>query len=114
MKKLEFPDRITVELTNRCNVSCTFCPRQSVDMKIGYMSMELYKKIVDEAAKHLPVKLVVFFRGESLLHPQFIECVEYAKKRGIGPIQYATNAFEMTKDMADKLLETGIDFISFY
>ncbi len=113
MKKLEFPDRITVELTNRCNVSCTFCPRQSVDMKIGYMSMELYKKIVDEAAKHLPVKLVVFFRGESLLHPQFIECVEYAKKRGIGPIQYATNAFEMTKDMADKLLETGIDFISF-
>lgn len=113
MKKLDFPNRITVELTNKCNVSCTFCPRQSVGMKIGFMSMELYKKIVDEAARHLPVKLVVFFRGESLLHPQFIECVKYAKEKGIGPVQYATNAFELSKDMADKLLETGIDFISF-
>lgn len=113
MKKLDFPNRITVELTNQCNVSCTFCPRQSVDMEIGSMSMELYKKIIDEAAGHLPVKLVIFFRGESLLHPEFIECVEYAKKKGIGPVQYATNAFELSKDMADKLLETGIDFISF-
>ncbi len=113
MKKLDFPNRITVELTNQCNVSCTFCPRQSVDMKIGFMSMELYKKIIDEASDHLPVKLVIFFRGESLLHPEFIECVKYAKDKGIGPIQYATNAFELTNDMADKLLETGIDFISF-
>mgnify|MGYP002082216249 FL=1 len=113
MKKLDFPNRITVELTNQCNVSCTFCPRQSVDMKIGFMSMELYKKIIDEASDHLPVKLVIFFRGESLLHPEFIECVKYAKDKGIGPIQYATNAFELTNDMADKLLENGIDFISF-
>ncbi len=113
MKKLDFPNRITVELTNQCNVSCTFCPRQSVDMKIGFMSMELYKKIIDEASEHLPVKLVIFFRGESLLHPEFIECVKYAKDKGIGPIQYATNAFELTNDMSDKLLETGIDFISF-
>lgn len=113
MKKLDFPNRITVELTNQCNVSCTFCPRQSVDMKIGFMSMELYKKIIDEASDHLPVKLVIFFRGESLLHPEFIECVKYAKDKEIGPIQYATNAFELTNDMADKLLETGIDFISF-
>ena len=48
-----------------------------------------------------------------MLHPEFIECVKYAKDKGIGPIQYATNAFELTNDMADKLLETGIDFISF-
>ena len=113
MEKLGCPNRIAVELTNQCNVSCTFCPRQSVDMKIGFMSMELYKKIIDEASDHLPVKLVIFFRGESLLHPEFIECVKYAKDKGIGPIQYATNAFELTNDMADKLLETGIDFISF-
>lgn len=113
MDKLNFPNRITVELTNKCNVSCTFCPRQSVDMKIGYMSTELYKKIIDEAAKHLPVKLVIFFRGESLLHPNFIECVKYAKERGIGPIQYATNAFELSRELSDALLEAEIDFVSF-
>ena len=113
MKKNEFPNRITVELTNQCNVSCTFCPRQSIDMKIGYMSMELYKKIIDEAALHLPVKLVIFFRGESLLHPNFLECVQYAKDKGINPIQYATNALELVPELTDRLLQTGIDFISF-
>lgn len=113
MKKLDFPDRITVELTNQCNVSCSFCPRQEVDMQIGYMDLALYKKIIDEAALHLPVKLVLFFRGESLLHPQFAECLQYAKEKGIGPVQFASNGLALEDDVADRMLDAGIDFISF-
>ena len=113
MKKLGFPNRITVELTNVCNVSCTFCPRQSLHMEMGYMDMELYHKIIDEASEHLPVKLVFFFRGESLLHPDFMELLKYAKDRGIGPIQFATNAYAMSEKISKKLVESGIDFISF-
>jgi len=113
MQKLDFPNRITVELTNQCNVSCTFCPRQKVPMQIGCMDFDLYKKIIDEASEHLPVKLVIFFRGESLLHPQFIECLSYAKKRGIGPVQFASNALALTPDIAEQMLEADIDFISF-
>lgn len=113
MEKLSFPNRITVELTNRCNVSCTFCPRQSLSMKTGDMDISLFKKIIDEASEHLPVKLVLFFRGESLLHPQFFECLEYAKKKGIGPIQFATNALALTPEFSEKMVESGIDFISF-
>lgn len=82
-------------------------------MQIGFMDMALYKKIIDEAALHLPVKLVLFFRGESLLHPQFIECLTYAKEKGIGPIQFASNALALDEENADKMLEAGIDFISF-
>lgn len=113
MKRLEFPNRITVELTNRCNVSCTFCPRQSVDMEFGDMSDELYKKIIDEISNHLPVKLVFFFRGESILHPHFFEYAKYAKRKGVGPIQFASNGKALDAEMADKILEAGIDFISF-
>lgn len=113
MNNLEFPDRITIELTNQCNVSCSFCPRQEVAMQIGYMDMGLYKKIIDEAAEHLPVKLVLFFRGESLLHPQFTDCLKYAKEKGIGPVQFASNGLALNETMADQMLEAGIDFISF-
>ena len=56
MVKREFPNRITVELTNDCNVSCTFCNRQKIAMDIGYMSEALFYKIVDEASEHLPMK----------------------------------------------------------
>lgn len=113
MEKLQFPNRITVELTNQCNVSCTFCPRQSMNMKLGRMDRKLYFKIIDEAAKHLPIKLVLFFRGESLLHPDFLEFVRYAKDKGIGPIQFATNAYAMSKEISDEVIESGLDFISF-
>ncbi|GFI16897.1 putative mycofactocin radical SAM maturase MftC [Lachnospiraceae bacterium] len=112
-KKLEFPNRITVELTNRCNVSCTFCPRQTVNMTLGDMDWNLYKKIIDEASLHLPVKLVCFFRGESILHPQFIEFARYAKNKGIGPIQFASNGKGLTEELAEEILDVGIDFISF-
>lgn len=113
IKKLEFPDRVTIELTNRCNVSCTFCHRQEIDMELGDMPMDLYKKIIDEMAEHLPIKLVPFFRGESLLHPNFIECIQYAKDRGIGPLQMASNALILNEEMAEKIIEAGLDFISF-
>lgn len=113
MKKLPFPNRITIELTNACNVSCSFCPRQAVDMEIGYMDEKLFKKIIDEAAQHLPVKLVFFFRGESLLHPRFLEYLKYAKEKGLGPIQFASNALALEEQTAEEMLNIGIDFISF-
>ncbi len=113
MEKLKFPNRITIELTNQCNVSCSFCPRQCVDMEIGYMDQALYKKIIDEASLHLPVKLVFFFRGESLLHPQFLEYLAYAKEKGLGPIQFASNALALNPEIAEEMLRIGIDFISF-
>jgi radical SAM protein with 4Fe4S-binding SPASM domain len=82
-------------------------------MPLGDMDFELFKKIIDEAALHLPVTLVIFFRGESLLHPEFFDMVKYAKEKGIGPIQLASNGLLVTDDIADKLIKSGIDYISF-
>lgn len=113
MEKLNFPNRITVELTNDCNVSCTFCNRQKISMDIGYMDEKLFYKIIDEMAEYLPVKLVPFFRGEPLMHPQVIPFIRYAKDKGIGPIQMASNALLLDDKMQDALIETGIDYISF-
>lgn len=113
MKKLDFPNRITVELTNDCNVSCTFCNRQKIAMDIGYMDETLFYKIVDEMANHLPIKMVPFFRGEPLMHPQIIDFIKYAKKKGIGPIQMASNALLLDEKMQDDLIESGIDYVSF-
>ena len=77
------------------------------------MDIELFKKIVDEAANFLPVSLVPFFRGESFLHPQLFDMLFYAKQKGIRPIQLATNAFFLSPLAAKKLIELKIDFISF-
>ena len=113
MEKKRFPDRVTVELTNDCNVSCSFCNRQKIDMSIGYIEDALYYKIIDEMALHKPIKLVPFFRGEPLMHPHIVEYLHYAKDKGIGPIQMASNALLLNEQMQDALIDVGVDYISF-
>jgi radical SAM protein with 4Fe4S-binding SPASM domain len=112
-KLKKFPDRITLEVTNRCNLGCTFCPRHLVDMNLGNMEWPLFKRIVDESSKYLPVTLVLFFRGESLIHPDLPKMIQYAKENGLGPIQLASNGFLLTDEMGEELINAGLDFISF-
>lgn len=108
-----FPERITVELTNRCNLACFMCPRNNVKMDLGDIEIELFKKIINEASSHLPICLVPFFRGESLLHPRFLEMLSYAKEKGLNPIQLATNAYFLNERLQKGILDLEIDFISF-
>lgn len=113
IKGLKFPNRITVELTNACNIDCTFCPRQHVSMHSSFMNFDTYKKIVDEMAQHIPICLVLFLRGESLLHPEIIQCIKYAKEKNINPVQLASNGLLLEGKMQDDIIASGLDFISF-
>ncbi|MBU1419939.1 MAG: radical SAM protein [Proteobacteria bacterium] len=109
----QFPKRVTLELTNSCNLNCVFCPRKHMDGHLGYMSRELAEKLIDEMADNLPVTMVPFFRGESLLHRHWYEILSYAKQKGIGPIQFTSNGTRLNKDAAEKILDLEIEFISF-
>ncbi len=109
----KFPDRVTIELTNKCNLACNCCPRKFMTASLGFMDKEVFEKIVDECAEHLPVALVPFFRGESLLHNHFNDFIRYAKTKGLGPIQFTTNATLLNEKMNERILSSGIDFISF-
>jgi len=108
-----FPRRITLELTNRCNLNCTFCPRRLMEKHQGFLETSLAKELMDEISQNLPVALVPFFRGETLLHPDWVEILTYAKKRGIGPIQFTTNATLMNNEATEAILDLELDFISF-
>jgi hypothetical protein len=108
-----FPQRITLELTNRCNLQCGFCPRKYMEPERGDMDVGLAKRLIDEMALHAPVQLVPFFRGETLLHPHWHEILAHAKACGCGPIQLASNATRLTPETGAALLATGLDFVSF-
>ena len=77
------------------------------------MDFSLFKKIVDEIARYKGTGIIPFFRGESLLHPDFISMISYANSKGIKPIQLATNASLLDDSKSDAIFRLGIDFISF-
>lgn len=111
---LPFPNRVTVELTNACNLDCVFCPRHFMEDKLSMMKWEVFTKIIDEIDRHPGTAVVPFFRGESLLHKDFLRMMRYIKtKRNVGPIQMTTNAMLLDEKMAQGILDTKLDFLHF-
>jgi radical SAM protein with 4Fe4S-binding SPASM domain len=102
-----------IELTNDCPFRCVMCPRtDNMTREIGMMSFGLFQKIIDElsaihpeyAKTQPPVWLHHF--GESLVHPEFAQFIQYAKTRGI-PTAMSINPLMLTDRIADALLQAA-------
>ena len=78
------------------------------------MTMDLLKKIVDEATQYRKLKMLNLHKdGESLLHPQLAEMIRYAKEKDISRVIHLnTNATLLTARKAEELLESEIDDIT--
>ena len=108
-----FPKRITIELTSCCNLSCIMCPRKFMSNGKGFMSQDLFWKIVNQLKGREIEAIVPFFRGEPLLHPNFLEMAEQLRRSTSAKLQLATNALLLNQKTSKRLLALGIDFISF-
>lgn len=79
-----FPYWINIELTNRCNLKCTYCPRPKMThLQLEDMDLSLFKRIVDafsaivtERTTFTPVGL-----GEPLMYRELPEALKYLKVR---------------------------------
>lgn len=107
----EFPKRLEIELVSDCNLKCTYCPRHYVNELTGYMNFDLFKKIIDEAAAYPEMIFVLHRRGESMLHPQFSDMLNYIAGK-FKEVQMATNATKLTEDKYAAIVN-GLDFLSF-
>jgi len=88
-KPAKFPYIVDIELTNHCNLHCVFCGQRTMTRHKGFMSKELFEKVVNECAKHkTPIRLIRW--GEPFLHPEIMKFCEYAKSKGV-PVHITTN-----------------------
>jgi pyruvate-formate lyase-activating enzyme len=108
-----FPGRVTLELTNRCNLNCSFCPRRYMEKERGFLDFDLACDLVREMAGHAPVTVVPFFRGESLLHPRWYDILKLIQDLNVGEIQFTTNASLLDRENSERVLDLGLSFISF-
>jgi MoaA/NifB/PqqE/SkfB family radical SAM enzyme len=77
----------------------------------GRMSIDLYRKIVDEAAE-FAIDINIFGRGEAFLHPELPEFVRYAHDKGLNT-RLETNATVLTPEKSEAVIRAELDFISF-
>lgn len=106
-----FPRRIEIEIASACNLKCSYCPRRYMGNLNGFIDFLLFKKLIDEISKFPETVLVLHRRGESLLHPDFIEMCRYVEGK-FKEVQLATNATLLDEKKTEAIIKT-INFISF-
>ena len=109
-KPKSLPAILMVEPTNFCNLNCPLCPtgNKSLKRKGGFMSLDGYKKIIDELGGCL-LNLTLWNYGEPMLHKDINEIIKYAKRKKIF-VRLSTNGhFFSDKEMVRKLILSGLD-----
>lgn len=106
-----YPDRLYIESTNQCNLTCLMCPTGRGDMKRakGVMTYELFKQVLDEMGPHVRT-IVMHIWGEPLLDERIFDKIKYAKKYGVR-VEMSTNSTLLDKEKAGKIFDSGLDAI---
>ena len=103
---------VVFELTNKCAYHCTICPREKMTRDQGVMSMELYKKIIDEAIPRGLEFVTLLGFGEPMLDKYFLDRVRYAKEKKLS-VSTDTTGYLLKEKLAEELINLKMDSIRF-
>ena len=106
----EWPGALLIDITNRCNAKCVWCPNPDLS-NLGAMDMDLYHKIIDDYGTRGGVVTFGTF-GEPLMDKHIRERIEYLNQYPkIHKIEVLTNGFFLNDKIVPALLENrvGVD-----
>ncbi len=109
----DFPPRVQLEITNRCNLRCIMCTRNQMTRPLGDMAFETVRRAADECCQEPGCVVCLYFLGEPLLNRELERMAAYLDSvkdrppiRTVFGIQ--TNGMLLTKDRARSLLSAGL------
>jgi len=113
----EFPLYLLVEPASVCNLSCRMCWHSDKSFGknkeyLGFMKMDLYKKVIDEAVAKGSKALTMASRGEPTLNPKFEEMLDYSAGKFL-EIKINTNAVKLSDKVIHSILKNNIHFVVF-
>ncbi|QAZ67139.1 radical SAM protein [Solidesulfovibrio carbinolicus] len=95
---IHFPSRRTgniptsafIEITNHCNLNCTMCNTQMSKRMKGFMSPEVFDKVIARLQSVGIYRAALHTVGETLLHPNLGDLLGIARKRNFS-VFFSTN-----------------------
>ncbi len=97
----DFPNFVQLEPTSRCNLSCQFCSRDSLD-NYGDMKLSQFKQIIDENPGIRRMSLNG--DGEPLLNKNIGKMISYAAEQGID-LRMVTNGLLLEEELIQTINE---------
>ena len=106
--------QLQIECCAICNAACVFCPYPTMERQRGTMSMDLFRKIIDDACTITRFSDVTLTGlGEPLLDKHLIERVKYIRTK-FQPnvtITVYTNGTYLTEAKAQELCDAGVSIL---
>jgi radical SAM protein with 4Fe4S-binding SPASM domain len=88
-----------IEITNICNLACSFCPQTTRQPK--YMDLERFNKILDQIKPHTKY-IYLHVKGEPLLHPDIHKFLDLSFEKGF-KVNITTNG-TLIHEVREKLI----------
>ena len=92
-----------IEITEKCNLNCPFCPSAKWSGHRGEMPLALFEKILARLQGNVQ-EIFLHVLGEPLLHPQFTEILNAVDASDLR-LNLTTNGLLIAK-FADRILES--------
>lgn len=103
---------VDLELTNKCNLHCGFCPREKTPAK-GLMTQATFAHVLQRVAESpLPLTIAGCGTGDPLLHPDLCHFIKQATQRDI-PFRLTTAGTLLSPRKSAELLQAGLKEIHF-
>lgn len=101
------PEQVSFDITQNCNLRCVHCFNNSgASAPLKDLSREKKLDVAREIAELRP-KNVCLCGGEITCYPYLFEIIEILRP-SVGNISMVTNGYNMTEELAKKLIEGGV------
>ncbi len=116
MLPLPAPLGLCIEPTNRCNMSCRFCPKHLDEFPevvggLRFIDFTLFEKVIHDV-KSMGCQLVnlnLYGDGEPFLHKRLLDMIRYAAKMQVAKnIIVTSNGSAINEKNAEALLDSGL------
>ncbi len=104
------PPIVSIELTNNCNLKCPYCTNSLGLRKKGFMSDDVFNKIINDLVVMKPVRIQLVGNGESTLHPNFGDYVSRLAKTN-NYLSLVTNGQWTNSNIAEHILNAPLDLV---
>lgn len=96
-----------IEVSNRCNLTCAYCPHPTQSRRQGLMSWSTFKNSIELLLRCGQHTAYLHNFGEPLLHPELIGFVRHCTERDVNA-SFFTNGTLLDGEVLDRLASAGL------
>ncbi len=104
----DFPLTVSLELVNRCNLSCVMCYTINHKDPKATFSLPDIEKLMAECGENKLPAMVVGMGSEALIYKGVREALEHVRKADVMDVFLGTNGILLTEDLSRFLVEQRI------